>query len=82
MTEHVRVNPIRCDAHGMCAELLPERITLDDWGYPIVDDRPLNTQELELARMAVDACPVFALALEARSAVRTRAPKRSALRRS
>ena len=25
----------------MCAELLPERITLDDWGYPIVDAEPL-----------------------------------------
>ena len=37
MSSQVRVNPIRCDAYGMCAELLPERITLDDWGYPIVD---------------------------------------------
>ena len=33
----LRVNPIACEAHGMCAELLPERVTLDDWGYPIVD---------------------------------------------
>ncbi len=39
MSRHVRVNPIACEAHGMCAELLPERITLDEWGYPIVDER-------------------------------------------
>ena len=29
-----RVNSIMWDAHGMCAELLPERIALDEWGYP------------------------------------------------
>ncbi len=57
----IRVNPIRCDAFGMCAELLPERITLDDWGYPIVDARPLNPALVELARRAVAACPTAAL---------------------
>ncbi len=41
MSERLRVNPIACEAHGMCAELLPERRRLDEWGYPIVDDRPL-----------------------------------------
>ena len=30
MSHHLRVNPITCQAHGMCAELLPERISLDD----------------------------------------------------
>jgi ferredoxin len=57
----VRLNPIMCVAHGMCAELFPERITLDDWGYPIVDARPV-TGELEAhARRAADACPTLAL---------------------
>ena len=42
MSHRVRVNPIACEAHGMCAELLPERITLDEWGYPIVDGTPLH----------------------------------------
>jgi ferredoxin len=60
---HLRVNPIRCDAYGMCAELLPERVTLDDWGYPILDGRPLSPQLLELARRAVEACPTAALRL-------------------
>ncbi len=51
MAERVRVNPIACEAHGMCAELLPERITLDEWGYPIIDERPLSP-ELALPRPA------------------------------
>jgi ferredoxin len=59
----LRVNPIRCDAYGMCAELLPERITLDDWGYPMLDGRPLNPHLVELARKAVAACPTAALRL-------------------
>lgn len=60
----VRVNPISCEAHGMCAELLPERITLDEWGYPIVDGRPVAGEQVEHARMAAKACPVLAVLLE------------------
>lgn len=68
MSEHVRVNPIACEAHGMCAELLPEMIVLDEWGYPIVDGRPVHPELLELARRAANACPTFALLLERRKA--------------
>jgi ferredoxin len=62
--ERVRVNPIACEAHGMCAELLPERITLDEWGYPLVDDEPLSATVREHARRAAQACPTFALLIE------------------
>jgi ferredoxin len=62
--QRVRVNPIACEAHGMCAELLPERISLDEWGYPIVDDRPLPPALIAHARRAAQACPTFALLLE------------------
>ena len=41
VSERLRVNPIMCTAHGMCAELLPEFITLDPWGYRIVPDEPV-----------------------------------------
>lgn len=61
MSVRVVVNPIACEAHGMCAELLPERIALDDWGYPIVDGKPLSADLLEHARRAAEACPTFAL---------------------
>ena len=30
----LRLDPIACEGHGLCSELFPERITLDDWGYP------------------------------------------------
>jgi ferredoxin len=64
MSHRIRVNPIACEAHGMCAELLPERITLDEWGYPLIDETPLDDEALEHARRAVKACPTFALLLD------------------
>jgi ferredoxin len=64
MAARLRVNPIMCEAHGMCAELLPELIRLDDWGYPIVDEAQVPPELLELARKAVDACPTLALLLD------------------
>ncbi len=63
----LEVNPIECDAHGLCAELFPERITLDDWGYPIVDDRPIRPGEAGHAQRAVEACPTVALMLRVRA---------------
>ena len=57
----LRVNPIMCEAHGMCAELLPEFIALDPWGYPIVPDEPVPEDLKSLAKKAVAACPTLAL---------------------
>jgi ferredoxin len=64
MSQRLRLNPIACEAHGMCAELLPERIALDEWGYPLIDDEPLPDSLVSHARRAVQACPTFALLLE------------------
>jgi ferredoxin len=63
----LRVDPTRCAAHGMCAELLPERVRLDEWGYPIIDVRPLEPDLVMHARRAAAACPTFALLLINRS---------------
>jgi ferredoxin len=63
MSTVIRVNPIACEAHGVCAELFPEWIQLDDWGYPIVSDRPIPDDLLVHARRAVAACPKVALLL-------------------
>ncbi|HZD66229.1 MAG TPA: ferredoxin [Acidimicrobiales bacterium] len=60
----LRVNPIACEGHGLCAELLPEAISLDDWGYPILEDGVLPPHLLDHARRAVAACPTLALLLE------------------
>ncbi len=57
------VDRIRCDGYGMCAELLPELIALDDWGYPIVRAGGVPEDLRGLARRAVDVCPVLALKL-------------------
>jgi len=76
MTGKLRVNPIACSGHGLCAELLPERVALDDWGYPMIDGRPLPAELVEHARRAVDACPTFALLLERRPGSDERATAR------
>ncbi|HEX7444422.1 MAG TPA: ferredoxin [Acidimicrobiales bacterium] len=60
----VRVDPIACDAYGYCAELLPERVTLDEWGYPIVDGTPVPAELVELATRAATDCPRRAVLLE------------------
>ena len=61
----IEVNPIKCEAHGLCAELLPERIRLDEWGYPFIDGEPLPRALEDLARRAVSVCPTLALRLSA-----------------
>jgi len=57
------VDPIACDGHGVCAELFPERINLDPWGFPIIESGPLPMQVLDHARRAVTSCPRLALTL-------------------
>jgi ferredoxin len=59
----MHVNPIACSGHGLCAELLPERITLDEWGYPVVSADPVPPHLEALARRAVTDCPALALLL-------------------
>ena len=59
----LRVNPIKCDAHGLCAELLPEWIRLDEWGYPIINEAQIPRELEAHARRAADACPTLALLL-------------------
>ena len=72
MSSRLRVNPIACDGHGLCAELFPERVALDDWGYPMVDGSPIPRSLEQHARRAVDACPVLALRLEQDATARVR----------
>ncbi len=53
----------RCEGHGLCAELVPDRITRDEWGYPLIHRssvRPADTKEI---RRVVALCPALALRL-------------------
>jgi len=62
-TMRLRVNPIACSGHGVCAELLPELVTLDEWGYPVVADQPVPGRLTRQARRTVTDCPALALVL-------------------
>lgn len=63
----VVVDRIRCDGRGLCAELLPERISLDEWGYPLVDETPVDGAVAAYASTAVSQCPRLALSLVPRA---------------
>lgn len=66
MTEQrLTVDPIACHSHGLCAELLPELVDLDEWGYPIVRGDTVPSHLLADGRGAVAACPTLALRLRA-----------------
>jgi ferredoxin len=60
----LRVNPILCDGYGYCAEILPELVSLDDWGFPVVSSEPIaDDAQLNFAHRAVATCPRLALLL-------------------
>ena len=63
MPAKLSVNPIACSGHGMCAELLPELISADEWGYPVISDQPVPPHLARQARRAVTDCPALALRL-------------------
>jgi ferredoxin len=57
------IDRTKCDGHRLCAELFPEMIRLDDWGYPVITPGAVPAALLPHAQRAVDGCPVLALAL-------------------
>jgi ferredoxin len=65
MQRRLRVNPTLSDGLGYCAEIVPELITMDDWGFPVVDARPIEDENLlRHAQRAVTTCPRLALLFE------------------
>ena len=63
---HLVVDRVKCDGRGLCAEILPELIRLDDWGYPILKPGPVPQRLVPLAQRAIEDCPVLAIALRRR----------------
>jgi len=59
----VRVDWPHCTARGLCAELLPEMVRLDEWGYPVVADGEVPVELLGHAKSAAQACPALAFRL-------------------
>jgi len=66
--ETIEVDMIACAGHGVCAELLPEWIRLDDWGYPIIRTEAIPPELARQARWAVSNCPALALKLRKKKA--------------
>lgn len=64
MAERLRLNPVACDGVGICAHLAPALVTVDSWGYPIVDAAALDDRTRRQADAAVAACPRKALFVE------------------
>ena len=60
----IRVDPIACDGRGLCAELLPELITLDDWGFPVIRDQDVPPALRAEAEETIRLCPLLALRLD------------------
>ena len=60
----LRVDWILCDGYSLCADLAPDLIDLDEWGYPILQPGPIEPWLVKDARKAVDSCPMRALILE------------------
>jgi ferredoxin len=69
----IGIDRIACDGRGLCAELLPELIELDDWGYPIVAPGSVPPHLVEHAKRAVTYCPVLAFKLRGVDAGESRA---------
>ncbi len=61
----LQIDWTRCDGHGLCAAVLPERISRDDWGYPVVTDHAVPDNAVRSARRAAGLCPSLALRLSA-----------------
>jgi len=55
------LDPTACAGHGLCHDLFPEAIALDDWGFPIVTAAPFTGGAVRHARRAATACPCLAL---------------------
>ena len=60
----LRVDWIKCDGYGLCHDMAPEVIDIDDWRYPILPVGPVDPALLHEAQRAVDCCPMKAIFLE------------------
>jgi ferredoxin len=57
----LRIDWTRCDGHGLCAALLPRVITLDEWGYPVINQAAARSVRTSDLKRVVSACPALAL---------------------
>jgi ferredoxin len=82
MTDRFVVDWIRCDGYGLCGDLVPELIELDEWRYPIIVPGAIPRSQLHDAQRAVDCCPMKALRLVRATDHAERGPRAAAERRA
>ena len=67
MSVRLGVDWTLCDGHGLCAALLPDRISLDEWGFPVISRPAVSAADEPDVRHAIGYCPALALHLEPRT---------------
>ena len=60
---HLEVDWSRCEAHGLCADILRGFVRTDPHGYPLLPREPISAHLEQDARRAVAQCPSLALRL-------------------
>lgn len=63
MSARLRVDWPQCQGRGLCHELLPEVVSLDEWGYPVIEAE-VPAVLVGAARAAVRSCPRLAIRLD------------------
>ena len=63
VTTRIVVDWTACDGRGLCAELLPELVSRDEWGFPLIPDPTVTAPLRDHAARAIAACPRLALRL-------------------
>jgi len=67
-SQTIAINPAACTGHGVCAELLPELVSLDEWGYPLLSSDQVPAPLRRQAARAARDCPALAVVLTRRDA--------------
>lgn len=71
MKTELAIDWTRCEARGVCLDLLPTVLRADDWGYPIGrepgESIPIDASSSEAAAVAARECPRLALRLTTRA---------------
>jgi ferredoxin len=65
MSAQLHIDWTSCQGHGLCAELLPELLDRDRWGFPLPRNNLTVSDEISRhAKQAVNLCPRLALHLK------------------
>ena len=59
----VQIDWRRCRGHGVCSAALPELVSLDEWGYPVLAGHEVPEELRDAGRLAQVTCPAAALRL-------------------